>query len=84
MAHSKTLTGPKGWRLTLDQSEVYLDDAGKGTPALVYTPDSYTATLWCVLGEGEVESRKVPHDVMAWLEGLESEVDEYLYEVESN
>jgi len=52
----KTLRGPGGIKLVLDPAEVFPDDPGQGTPALVEYKGG-TATFWCAQGEGYVDSR---------------------------
>ena len=82
---NKTLTGPHGVALVLDSEQVFPDDPGNGTPAIVYYKQC-TATYWCALGEGEVQPilmnervRKLPKVVLDWLQKQESEVEK-LYE----
>lgn len=78
---TKTLT-KYGCRVELDTDEVYPDDPGQGTPAMVYYRDG-SATYWCAVGEGEVDGKefiRLPPRVLEWLESLENEIDEFLYE----
>ncbi len=66
----QTLIGPRGVKLILDPSEIFPDDPGSGTPALVEYKEQ-TGTYWCALGEGEVCCDKVvklPVPVLDWLE----------------
>lgn len=42
---TRTLNGPGGLRVELDSSEIYPDDPGQGTPAMVYLPGS-SSTFW--------------------------------------
>lgn len=85
MTDTQTIQGPKGYKVTLDRREVFKDDPGQGTPALVRHPMGGIATYWCALGEGEIELGTtgeyliIPHSVMEWLESLESEVSDFLY-----
>jgi hypothetical protein len=84
MTYYKDFEGPKGYLLRLDRREVFLDDPGLGTPALVQNHKGDTVTYWCALGEGEIVSRSgdclpIPRNVMTWLESLESDVNQFLY-----
>ena len=71
----KTLIGPRCVKLELDPTEIFPDDPGAGTPAIVvYRGD--TATYWCAIGTGETgNGYKIPVDVLRWLEEQEREVD---------
>ena len=83
--YTATLVGPSGYRVTLDRREVFEDDPGQGTPALVRHHLGGVATYWCALGEGEIELGttgeylSIPHSVMAWLESIDPQVTEFLY-----
>lgn len=64
--------------LVLDSSEVFADDPGEGTPALVivrHGSSEFVATYDCVMGEGEVEGYEISDSVYRWLEEMESEVE---------
>ena len=69
----RTLTGPKGYKVQLDTSEVFPDDPGQGTPALVIAPSGDTGTYWAVTGEGTIgdNDTPVPHIVSEWLNYIE-------------
>jgi hypothetical protein len=80
----KTLIGPRGYKLILDTAEVFPNDPGAGTPAMVTTPDgAHTATFWCAMDCGELYGPRgtlnVPEDVFRWLSSQEADVDAYLY-----
>lgn len=81
MDTKKTLRGPMGVELLLDSAEVFPDDPGNGTPALVYYRGG-VGTYWCACEEGEVQAStkmiRLPRKVVSWLEN-----DEIYREVES-
>lgn len=78
----KTLTGPRGIRIELDRSQVFPDDPGQGTPALVHYKGG-VATYWCACDEGEVDNNsryiKLPQDVLDWLHEQDDEITNFLY-----
>lgn len=71
----------------LDRSQVFPDEPGQGTPAMVRR-FQYSATYWCAQNEGVLtdsdgsEWRLVDSDVQ-WLEDIDREVTEFLYGVEA-
>lgn len=80
----------RGLRLVCDRNEVYPDDPGNGTPAIVqYKSQKLKAssTYWCATGEGCLEitsprnlgSFKLSDNQLAWLDSLDSELTEFLY-----
>ena len=75
----RTMTGPKGYSVTLDTSEVFPDDPGQGAPAIVTAPGGRTGTFWCAIGEGEVDGATIPVAVFNWLNSIEAEVNAFLY-----
>ena len=79
----KTIKGPKGYSLVLDKGQVFLDDPGAGTPAILEGPNGGSSTFWCALGEGEIETafgpRPLPSLVVEWLENSEGAVNRFLY-----
>ena len=84
----RIITGPRGYKLILDTSEIYADDPGAGTPAIVSTRSgSHTATYWCAVATGELEGKSgyifLPPGVSVWLDEQESLVNEFLYAEES-
>ena len=50
---TKTLRGPNGITLTLDATQIFPNDPGQGTPAMVYTRGG-SATYWCASDTGTV------------------------------
>lgn len=51
----RTMHGPGRLTLTLDRDEVFPDNPGEGTPAMVAAQGGrYTATLWCAVDTGEL------------------------------
>lgn len=79
----KTIRGPQGYSLVLDRGQVFADDPGQGTPAILKGPNGGHATFWAALGEGELETttgyRALPSPVLAWLEAAEEAVNDFLY-----
>ncbi|RDJ35021.1 MAG: hypothetical protein DWQ19_09305 [Crenarchaeota archaeon] len=71
----KTLHGPKGAILILDQAQVFPDDPGAGTPAMVKYRNNYS-TYWCCINEGVCDEVELPQEVMDWLdsEAVENEI----------
>ena len=71
-------------RLVLDRTQVYAEDPGQGTPAMVYL-GPYCATYWCAVGEGELYAWKqdgvyqLSPAQLAWLERQADTVNEFLY-----
>ncbi len=80
-------------RLVLDRREVFLNDPGRGHPAMVQfqkpgtslgRTKHYDSTYWCAIGEMELlESRgsgvkKLTEGQVDWLEKLRPEVEEFL------
>lgn len=63
----KKLRGPGGILLELDPSEVFLDNPGEGTPAMVYLGD-WSATYHCAVDTGEVEYEKLTDAQLDWLD----------------
>lgn len=74
------LRGPGGLTLKLDVRQVFPDDPGNGTPALVIHPKHGTASYDCAMGEGEVTSLTCAHPLskaqLKWLEQQQKYVDE--------
>lgn len=70
----------RSWCLVLDPMEVYANDPGQGTPAVVCGPGDTSGTYNRVMGEGTVDSYRggdlqVPPAVLRWLENMEGEVE---------
>lgn len=74
----QTITG-YGLRIVLDSSEIFPDDPGQGTPAMVYVVDRHaSATYWCALNEGEIEDVQLTTTQSNWLELQENNVSEFI------
>lgn len=68
----KRLVGPHGVTLELDSKEIYPDDPGQGTPAMVEY-DGGIGSLTCVENEGCVCCDRrgeipLPHKSLQWLD----------------
>lgn len=72
----KTIKGPQGAELILDESQVFPDDPGAGTPAVVKYRNRY-GTYWCCVGEGECDGVELPEEILNWLrsETIEQEIE---------
>lgn len=73
-----------GWRIELDRDQVYPDDPGQGTPAMLYGPGDKSATYFCACDTGEIGNSDglyydIPARIMRWLEAQEEQVDQFLY-----
>jgi hypothetical protein len=75
----KTIT-KDGWKLVLDKSEIFPDDPGQGTPAMVYAPNGDSATYNCATDTGEIgDYQRIPNSIHNWLLDKEDEVQEFLW-----
>jgi hypothetical protein len=82
-ATHRTLTGPNGLKVVLDANEIYPNDPGQGTPALVTLKvgdTEYTASFACASSEGELDcgSYQLNDDQKDWLASVEPDVDAWL------
>jgi hypothetical protein len=83
MAEVKTLRHGR-LCVVLDKSQVFPDDPGAGTPAMVHS-FGYHATYWCACGEGELtENRrggttKLTKEELDWLDAIQPEIEEFIY-----
>lgn len=72
------------FRVELDSSEIYPDDPGNGTPAMLFGPRGASSTFQCALDTGEMQLldhyTEIPPSVQQWLESLEDEVEAFLSE----
>ena len=68
----QTLNGPRGAKLHIDPSQVFHDDPGAGTPALVEYKRHF-GSYWCVCDTADCDGITVPQDVINWLDGPECE-----------
>lgn len=79
----KTMYG-QGLTLTLNSNEIFPDDPGLGTPAVVSTPNRrFDATFNCALGEGELTDynggvKPLSASQINWLENQIEIVDSFL------
>lgn len=85
-SEQEVLNGPDGLQLILDPSQIFPDDPGNGTPALV-TRGKAVSTYWCALGEGCLDGGRdgeVPlSDAdLAWLVAQEIHIDNMYAEAE--
>jgi hypothetical protein len=78
----KTLTGPQGLRIVLDSDQIFPDDPGNGTPAMVHVEGKGDATYWFAQGEGIVYGRDGDVPLTAtqsnWLNAQEDAVAAFL------
>jgi hypothetical protein len=66
-------------RVELDRGEVYPDDPGNGTPALVCVGKN-TGTYWCVVSEGELmDGPTLTQSELRWLASIEPAIELFLY-----
>ena len=80
----KTLKGPQGYTIVLNTDDMFTDDPGQGTPAMVYDRSGrFSATYWYAMDKGELDgprsSHTMPGVVAEWLSDAEDTVDAYLY-----
>lgn len=74
-----TLKGPGGITLELDSNQIFPNDPGQGTPALVVWPNGNTGTFYCVTAEGEnVEGDRLTDEQARWLNSQEESVDLFI------
>ena len=78
----KKLKGPDGIVLELDSSQIFPDDPGQGTPAMVEYKGGY-ATFNCAQSTGVVDGGRkgdiqLPDECVEWLDSdeVESQVEE--------
>ena len=67
-------------KVVLDKSQVFLDDPGQGTPAMVYL-GNHSGTYYCAVETGLVDDHELTKEQVAWLDGLDEKIDDYLYQV---
>jgi hypothetical protein len=66
-------------RVELDRDEVYPDDPGRGTPALVHIGKN-CGTYWCVRDTGELmDGPALTAAECKWLWDIEDDVEGFLY-----
>jgi len=75
------LRGPSGITLTLDSAEIYPDDPGAGTPAMVEWRDA-SGTYQCAIDTGEISNWagdvKLTAIQVAWLESKLDMVNDFV------
>lgn len=82
----KTLTGPGGLTVVLDSREIFPDDPGQGTPAMVNLDSrKASATFNCAWNEGTLsrdDGGEVPLTISQsrWLDEIGDEVDAFIAE----
>ena len=67
------------YKLVLDSSEIYPNDPGNGTPAMVYC-GKRSGTYGCVTDTHELDGEEVPGKVMEWLHLMAEAVDIFIEE----
>lgn len=71
----QTLHGPNGFHIVLDSDEIFPDDPGNGTPAMVYAnAGKWNSTYWCAEDTGEMtvsgsvfDTVDIPQRALDWL-----------------
>jgi hypothetical protein len=74
----QTVTGPDGIELHLDAGEIFPNDPGQGTPAIVKLSTGDTATFNCVDNTLEVSGIDLTSTQQNWIRSLSSTVDDWL------
>lgn len=69
-----------GWKLELDEKEIFHDDPGKGAPAMVVSPGDETATYHFAIAMGILSSNdeEIPYHIMQWLDSKEHIVHKFI------
>ena len=78
MKKKEVLRGPGGLKIELDATEIFPDDPGNGTPALVVHPSGVTGTFWCVNDTGEIDGLETTPTQRAWLDSCENAVNQWV------
>jgi hypothetical protein len=67
-------------RVELNRRQVFPNDPGAGTPALVWV-DGNSGTYWCVCDTGELlDGPELTPRELRWLDSIYGEVDSFLYD----
>lgn len=67
------------YRVELDPAEVFPDDPGQGTPAMLYGPHGTSATFLCASDTGEIGGTEaIPPVVLDWLASIEERVEAFV------
>lgn len=79
MEPKQTVRLSRGWRVQLNADEVFPDDPGMGTPALVIGPNNMTATWGCAIATGEVDCGDgvIPNEVLRLMEAIQDDVSDW-------
>jgi hypothetical protein len=73
-----------GLKVVLNKAQVFKEDPGRGTPAMVYNERGASATWSCAINEGELDNRKtgfinhITDKQNDWLWSLSKEIDNFL------
>jgi hypothetical protein len=80
-----TLDGPDDLHIDLDRSQVFPDDPGAGTPAMVYIKGSRgwrdSGTYWCACDTGVLSGNDsvLSRAQVQWLAAQADRVESFLY-----
>lgn len=83
MNTTKVLCGPRGVKIVLDAAQIFPDDPGNGTPAIVHFRGG-TGTYWRVCQTGELDDARNnafeldDQPVLDWLGEQEGVVDAFI------
>lgn len=71
----------KGWRIELDTAQVFPNDPGNGTPAMVYSPKGESATFNRAIDAGTVGDydTPIPDNVWNWIDESTDEINAFLW-----
>jgi len=83
MKEKKTIKGPRDVELVLDPAQIYPEDPGQGTPAMVYYKGG-SATFSCAANEGEVLDQwgftiELPKEAVGWLQTIGQDLEDDMY-----
>jgi hypothetical protein len=79
MGETLTLRGPGGIKIELDASEIFPDDPGNGTPAMVFC-GKHGGTFWCALDTGELGcgDYELTDEQHRWLQSRVDAVNDFI------
>ena len=66
-------------KVVLDKSQVFPEDPGQGTPAMVYF-GNHSGSYYCAVATGLVDDHELTQEQVAWLDGLGEKIHDYLYQ----
>jgi len=80
---TKTLNGPGGLTIELDSAQIFPDDPGQGTPAMVYLLGGAEATYWWAADNGSLYTNdgrdiELSSQQCNWLHAQEDAVAEFI------